>query len=93
MSRNQNARRSHSIEIDNISFERFDEFKYLGTTLTNRKYIEEEIKNILKSGNVCYHSVQNLLSSGLLPRNLNTVRARIICALFVPFWPLKNRGA
>jgi len=35
MSQDQNARRSHSIEIDNSSFERFDEFKYQETTLTN----------------------------------------------------------
>jgi len=34
-SRDQNAGRSHSIKIDNISFERVEELKYLGTTLTN----------------------------------------------------------
>jgi hypothetical protein len=36
MSRDQNAGRSHNIDIDNSSFERVDEFKYLGTTLTNQ---------------------------------------------------------
>jgi hypothetical protein len=30
----------------------------------------EEIKSTLKSGNACYHSVQNLLSSRLLFKNL-----------------------
>ena len=35
-------------------------FKYLETVLTNENYIHEEIKNRLKSGNACYHSVQNL---------------------------------
>ena len=35
MSRDQNAGQSHSIKIYNISFERVEEFKYLGTTLTN----------------------------------------------------------
>ena len=30
----------------------------------------EEIKSRLKSGNACYHSVQNLLSSRLLSKNL-----------------------
>jgi len=35
MSRDQNAGRSHSIKNDNSSFERVEEFKYLGTTLTN----------------------------------------------------------
>jgi len=47
-----------------------EEFKYLGTTLTNQNSIAEEIKSRLKSGNACYHSVQNLLSSGLLSKNL-----------------------
>ena len=47
-----------------------DEFKYLGTTLTNQNSIQEEIKSGLKSGNPCCHSVQNLLSSSLLSRNL-----------------------
>jgi len=46
------------------------EFKYLGTTLTNQNSVAEEIKSRLKSGNACYHSVQNLLSSGLLSKNL-----------------------
>ena len=47
-----------------------EEFKYLGTTLTNQNSIAEEIKRRLKSGNACYHSVQNLLSSRLLSENL-----------------------
>ena len=59
MCRDQNAGRIHSIKTDNSSFERVEEFKYLGTTLTNQNSIQEEIKNRLKSGNVCYHSVQN----------------------------------
>jgi len=50
--------------------QRVDEFKYLGTTLTNQNSIQEEIKSRLKSGNACYHSVQNLLSSSLLSKNL-----------------------
>ena len=48
MSRDQNAGRTHSIKIDNSSFERVDEFKYLGTTLTNQNSIQEEIKSRLK---------------------------------------------
>jgi hypothetical protein len=34
---------------------------------------QEEIKRRLNSGNACYHSVQNLLSSRLLPKNI-TIR-------------------
>jgi len=40
----QNAGRSHSVKIDNISFERVEEFKYLGTTLTNQNCSQEELK-------------------------------------------------
>ena len=70
MSRDQNARRSHNIQSDNSSFERAEEFKYLGTILTNQNSIQEETKSRLKSGNACYHSVQNLLSSSLLSKNV-----------------------
>ena len=44
MSRNQNAGRSHNMKIDNRPFETVEEFKYLGTTLTNQNFIQEEIK-------------------------------------------------
>ena len=47
-----------------------EEFKYLGTTLTNQNSIPQEIKGRLISGNACYHSVQNLLSSRLISKNL-----------------------
>jgi len=66
MSRDQNAGRSHSLKIDSSFFERVEEFKYLGTTLTNQNSIQEEIKSTLMSGNACYYSVQNLLSSSLV---------------------------
>ena len=70
MSRDQNAGRIHSVRIDNSTFDRVEDFKYLGTTLTNQNSIAEEIKSRLKSGKACYHSVQNLLSSRLLSKNL-----------------------
>jgi len=58
------------VRVDNNTFERVVGFKYLGTTLTNKNFIAEEIKSRLRSGNACYHSVQNLLSSRLLSKNL-----------------------
>ena len=62
MSRDQNAGRIHSLSIDNSTFDRVEDFKYLGTTLTNQNSIAEEIKSRLNSGNASYHSVQNILS-------------------------------
>jgi len=41
MSGDQNAGRIHSVRIDNGNFERVEEFKYLGTTLTNQNAIQE----------------------------------------------------
>ena len=70
MSREQTAGLSHTMKVDNSSIERVEEFKYLGTTLTNENSIQEEIKSRLKLGNACYHSVQNLLSYSLLYKNL-----------------------
>ena len=44
MSRDRNAGRGQSVKIDSSSIERVEEFKYLGTTLTNQNSIQEEIK-------------------------------------------------
>jgi len=71
ISRDQNAGRCNSIKSDNSSFERVEEFKCLGTNLTNQNSIQEKIKSRLKSGNACYYSVQSLLSSSLLSKNVN----------------------
>jgi len=56
MSRDQNAGKCHSMKKDSSSFQRVEEFRYLGTTLTNENSIQEDIKNILMSGNASYHS-------------------------------------
>jgi hypothetical protein len=36
----------------------------------HKNSIQEEMKSRLNSGNACYHSVQNILSSRLLSKNL-----------------------
>jgi hypothetical protein len=46
------------------------QLKYLGSTVTDENLIQKEIKRRLISGIACYHSVQNLLSSRLLSKNL-----------------------
>ena len=68
MSRDQNAGRIRSVRNDNSTFETVEEFKCLGTTLTSQNFIAEEIKNRLRSGNACYHSVQNLCLPGCYPK-------------------------
>jgi len=70
MCRDRNAVRSHSIQIDYSTFEWVEELKYLGTSLIFQNSIREEIKSRLNSRNACYNSVQKLLSSSLLPKNL-----------------------
>jgi len=48
MSRDQNAGWNFSVRIDNSTFKRVEEFKYLGTTLTHQNSILEEIKSRLR---------------------------------------------
>jgi len=72
------------MKTDNRSFERVEEFKYLGTTLT--KSIQEEMKSRLKSGNTCCHLVQNLLSFCLLSKNLKIKIYRTIILAIVFVW-------
>jgi hypothetical protein len=70
VSRCRKAGQRQSIKIANRSSEDAAEFKYLGTTLTDQNCIHEEIKSGLNSGNACCRSVQSLLSSRLLSRNV-----------------------
>jgi hypothetical protein len=87
MYRDQNAAQNHSMKIDNTSFERVEEFKYFGTTLTYQNFIQEEIKNRLRSGNACYHSMQNLLSFILLSKNIKIkIYRNIILPIFIFFY-------
>jgi hypothetical protein len=65
------------------TFENVSQFKYLGMTVTNQNLIQEEIRKRLNSGNACYNSVQNLLSSRLLSKNVkvriyNTIILRVV---------------
>jgi hypothetical protein len=79
--RHQNVGQNRDIKIAKRSFENVSVFKYLGTTVTNQNLIQEEIKRRLNSGNACYHSVQNLLSSCLLLKNL---KIRIYKTIILP---------
>jgi hypothetical protein len=81
MSHHQTARQNRDIKIVNRCFENVTQFRYLRTTVTNQNLIHEEIKSRLNSGNSCYHSIQNLLSSHLLSKN---IKIRIYRTVVLP---------
>jgi hypothetical protein len=70
MSCHPNSGQNQNIRIANELFEKVAKFKYLGTTLTNQNDIHDEIKSKLNLGNACHYSVQNLLSSRLISKDL-----------------------
>jgi hypothetical protein len=45
ISRDQNTGKSHNVKSDFVSFEGMEEYKYLGTNLTNQNFIQEEIRS------------------------------------------------
>jgi hypothetical protein len=81
LSRHQNVGQNRYIKIASRSFENVLQFRYLGTTVTNKNLIQDEFKRRLNSGNACFHWVQNLLSSRLLSKNL---KSRIFETIILP---------
>jgi hypothetical protein len=61
-----NVGQNHGVNIANRYFEYVAQFRCM--TPVNPNLIHDEIKRRLNSGNACYHSVQNLLSSSLLSK-------------------------
>jgi hypothetical protein len=78
MSCHLNSGQNQNIRIANESFENVAKFKCLGMALTNQNDIHDEIKSRLNSGNACYLSVQNLLSSHLISKNLKIKMYKIV---------------
>jgi hypothetical protein len=69
--------------------------KYLGTTVTDQNSIHEEIKSRINLGNNCYHVIQDLLSSRLVP---TSVKIKMYKTIILPVvfcrcetWPLTLR--
>jgi len=84
MSCHANSGQNKNIGTAYESFENLAKLKCLGTTLTNQNDIDDEIKNRINSGNACYYSVQNLLSSYIISRNLKTKCTKLqFCHLLV----------
>jgi hypothetical protein len=73
MPRDQIAGQNYDIKTSRESFERLEQFKYLGTTLTNKNSIHEEISSecLLSFG-------ADLLSSSLLSKNIKIKIHRIV---------------
>jgi hypothetical protein len=78
--------------VPNSSCENVAQIKYLETTVTDQSLIQEKVKRGLNSGNACYNSVQNLLSSRLLHKNIQIKIYRTIILPVVLYgceiWPL-----
>jgi hypothetical protein len=86
MLRSPKIGQKRSIKTVKTSFKDVAKFKYLGTTPTNRNFIREEMNSILNSGNPCYNSVQGLLSSCLLFRNVKFKIYKTIVLPVVYVW-------
>jgi hypothetical protein len=69
MSRHPNSGQNQNIRIATESFQNVAKFKYLETN---------EIKSGLNSGNACYYSVHNLLSSSITSKNLKIYKTVIL---------------
>jgi hypothetical protein len=78
LSHDQNVGQNPDIRITNRLFENVSQFKYLGMTVTNQNLNEEEIKKRLNSGNAYYRSVQNLLPSHLVSKNVKLLMYKTI---------------
>jgi hypothetical protein len=95
LAHHQNARQKDYMKTANKSFENVPQFKYWGTTVTNQNLIRDEIEMWLESGDAYYHSVQNLLSSCLLSKNVKMKMHKTIILPVVLFgcetWSLTLR--
>jgi hypothetical protein len=60
------------MKIANRFFENVAQLKYLRMTVTYQNLIQDKIKRRLNLGNAHYHSFQNILSSLLLSKNVES---------------------
>jgi hypothetical protein len=67
-SHHKNASQNPDMKGATRTFENVTQFRYLRTTITNQNLIQEDIRRRLNSGNVCYHSVKNVMSFLLLSK-------------------------
>jgi hypothetical protein len=78
LSCHRNVGEYHDIILaERESLNRSQEFRYLGTTVTDQNLIQEEIKNTQNSASACYHWVQNRQPCGLLYKNAKLELTRL----------------
>jgi hypothetical protein len=77
LSRHKHAGQNHDIKIVNTWFEYMSQFTYLGMTVTNQNLIKGDIKRRWNYRSACYHSIQNLLNSRMLPKNVKLEYTRL----------------
>jgi hypothetical protein len=58
------------LEVGQYKFQRVQEFKYLGSIMTQKNDELNEIKARLQSGNKCYYGLSNLLKARTISMNL-----------------------
>jgi hypothetical protein len=73
LSYHQNAGQPQDIKIANRQFENVEQFLHLGTAVTIRNFILEEMKRRLNSVKAYNHSVQNILSLRPLFKNVQII--------------------
>jgi hypothetical protein len=72
MSLVQDAGQNNNIKIGCTSFDKLEKLRFLKRNLTNQNSIHEQIKSKLKSKTSCYHTVQNILFSSFLFKNVKS---------------------
>ena len=71
-SHHENVIQNQYIVVGNLTFESVEKLRYLGVTVTNTNDIREEIKRRINMGNACYYSLEKILSSCMLSKEIES---------------------
>jgi hypothetical protein len=92
--RNGNLVQEEFIEVEEYKFRRIDQFKYLGSIITQDNDIKTEISMRLQSANKCFFGLSNIFRSRAISKNL---KVRMYLTLLRPIvlygaetWPLRK---
>uniref|UniRef100_A0A2S2PC31 Reverse transcriptase domain-containing protein n=1 Tax=Schizaphis graminum TaxID=13262 RepID=A0A2S2PC31_SCHGA len=64
--------RNAVLEVENYKFKRVQQFKYLGTLITQQNEIDTEIKARIQAANKCYFGQTKLLRFRVISKNLKS---------------------